>query len=54
MEPVYPAYSWLKYHSDKARYELNYPSQDTVKLAYCKVIEIQKFVSGNELLVQNP
>ena len=54
MEPVAPAYSWIKDHSEKARYEFNYSSQDTVKLAYCKVIEIQKFVSGNELLVQNP
>lgn len=47
MKPVATAYLWLKDHSEKARYDLSYPNPATVKLACCKVIAIQRFVSSS-------
>ena len=47
MQPVAKAYLWLKDHSEKARYDLAYPDPATVKKACCKLIMIQRFVSGS-------
>ena len=47
MKPIATAYSWLKDHSEQARYDLICPNQATVKLALCKVVAIQRYVSGS-------